>query len=108
MKSAAEPVGFAVFLGFIMLLSVLVEAVVSLDWAAVFIHVVLTLRRALGLFAPAVLSVNLLEELRVGFVASLPFGVRLRALLNATPVFILSHLTPRGLRSSGTAARRIG
>ena len=44
MKSAAEPVGLAVFLGFVMLLAIFTQAMVSANRAAVFVGVVLSLR----------------------------------------------------------------
>src|SRR3954470_15341983 len=53
MKSAAEPVGFAVFFGFVMLLAVFREAVMAGDRTVG----ILGLRRTLRLFASAVLAV---------------------------------------------------
>src|SRR5438128_142051 len=49
MKSAAEPVGFAVFFGFVMLLSIFMQPVVARNEPAVLVDVVLPLGRALGL-----------------------------------------------------------
>jgi len=98
MKSAAEPVGFAVFFGFIVLLSIFTQPVVPLNRAAVFVNVVLALtlilRRTLGLLAATVLSVNLLEELRMSPVAVLSFRVRLGALLFAVVLLRFGHHFP--------------
>src|ERR1700755_666866 len=58
MKSAAEPVGLAVFLGFVMLLSIFLESVAAFDRAAVDVCVVLPLRCAFGFLAAAVLPMD--------------------------------------------------
>jgi hypothetical protein len=95
MKSAAEPVGFAVFLGFVMLFPVFVEPVMALNRTAVRIDVVLFLRllwRALRFLASTMLAVQPFDELRVGFFAVLTFGVLLRTLLGA--VLRLRHVPP--------------
>src|SRR5581483_957098 len=95
MKSAADPVGFAVFFGFIVLLAVLRKAMVSRDRTPERVDVLVALRRALGLLAAAVLAVQRLDERRVGLVALLSFGVRLRTAL----VVVLWHAAPRGFES---------
>jgi len=79
MKSAAEPVGFAVPIGFVMLLSVLLKTMMSVDRTAVDVGVILILRGTLRLFAAAVLSMQTFDELGVGLVAVLSFGVILCA-----------------------------
>src|SRR6266536_5997079 len=86
MKSAAEPVGFAVFLGFVMLLTVLFKAMMSTDRSAELVEVVLTLGRSLRLFTSTMPPVKLLDEFRVRLVAVLTFGLFLRPLLFALSV----------------------
>jgi hypothetical protein len=88
MKSAAEPVGFAVFLGFVMLLAVLVEAMMSRRRSAEFVEVVLSLRCYLRFLASPVPSMKTLDEFSVRLVAVLTFRVLLRALLLA---FLVVH-----------------
>jgi hypothetical protein len=80
MKSAAEPVGFAVPVGIVMLLSVLLQTMMSLNGPAVDIGIVLVLWRTLRLLATAVLFVQVFDERGVGLLAVLSFGVILCAL----------------------------
>jgi hypothetical protein len=80
MKSAAEPVGFAVSLGFVMLLSVLLQTMMSWNGPAVDVGIVLVLWRTLRFLATAVLSVQVLDERGVGLVAVFSFSVILCAL----------------------------
>jgi len=84
MKSAAEPVGFAVLFGFVMLLAVFGEPVMSSDRQIR----VLGLWRALRFFAATVLSVQVVNKRRVRGVAMLSFGVFLWPRLLA---FVLCH-----------------
>ena len=93
MKSAAEPVGFAVFLGFIVLFPVFAQSVVPLDRLAERVDIVLTLRRALGFLTSTMLAVQPFDEGRVRLVAVLAFGVILPALLMTVPRFC--HVRPR-------------
>jgi hypothetical protein len=90
MKSAAEPVGFAVLLGFVMLLAILVEAMMPGDRFA-FLRLDLV---------PIALQV--LEERLMSLVAVSAFDVRLLSR------FVVRHLYLSSVMSSGTAARRPG
>jgi hypothetical protein len=65
MKSAAEPVGFAVFVGFVMLLPVLGEPVMSRNGATA----ILVLGRSFGFLAAAVPAVQAFDERGVCFCA---------------------------------------
>ena len=95
MKSAAEPVGFAVFLGFVMLLAILMEPVVARDRL-----VGVLLWRALGFFAAAMPAVQAFDELGVCLVAVLSLRVVLRPLL---PSFRICHVHPRWMVASDIA-----
>jgi len=106
MKSVAEPVGFAVSVRFVMLLSVFAQAMVPLDGLTVYVGVVLILWRPLRFLAAAVFSVQAFDERSVSLVAVLSFGVILCALLIA--VVWLCHLIPLEALSNGTADRRFG
>src|SRR6476660_8783721 len=100
MKSAAEPVGFAVFFGFVMLLAIFGEPVISGDGKVG----ILGLGRALRFLASAVLPVQVVDERRMGGVAVLAFGVFLRPLLLS--VVARHHCSP--WKSSGTTLSRSG
>src|SRR6185437_5586756 len=108
MKSAAEPVGFAVLFGFVVLLTVFLQAVTSGNRAAVCVHAVAALGRAFGFFAAAMLAMQSFDERGVRLVAMSGFVVRLSALLLTVA---LSHLAlaraeERSIEPTGTAARR--
>src|SRR5215208_3223694 len=105
MKSAAEPVGLAVFLGFIMLLAILVEPVMALDRASVLVDVVLPLRCAFGFLASAVLPVQAFDERRMALLAMLSFGVLLRSLLDAVLRLRHESLAVDVERNRGLAVR---
>ena len=105
MKSAAEPVGLAVLFGFVMLLAVFPETMVAANRAPIDVGVVLPLRRAFGVLATVMFSVEIVDKRLVRFVAVLIFRAIRRALL----------IVARGFRhvllpneSSGTARLRTG
>jgi len=80
MKSAAEPVEFAVFLGFIVLFAILVKTMMSRLVASEFVGVAGLVRVRLHFAAFVVaelLVMQIFEERRVGFVALAILGVRL-------------------------------
>src|SRR6185437_8301432 len=81
MKSAAEPVGFAVLFGFVVLLTIFLEAVATWNGPAVCVDAVAALRRAFGFFAAAMFAVQPVDERGVRLVAMSRFVVRLGALL---------------------------
>jgi hypothetical protein len=105
MKSVAEPVGFAVSVRFVMLLSVFAQAMVPLHGLTVYVGVVLILWRPLRFLAAAVFSVQAFDERRVSLVAVLSFGVILWALSDRR--LGLPFDSSRAL-SNGTADRRFG
>ena len=86
MKSAAEPVTFAVLFGFVMLLAVFVEPVVARDGAVR----VLGLGRSFGLFATAMSAMTALDEGRMRLVPVTPFDWN--AVLIAVGLMIFCHL----------------
>jgi hypothetical protein len=90
MKSAAEPVGFAVFLGFVMLLAVFLKAMMTRGVPA-FLRL-----DSVGI------ALQVVEERLMSLVAVPPFDVRLLARL------VVRHLYLSSVMSSGTAARRPG
>jgi len=79
MKSAAEPVGFAVLVGFVMLFSVFLKTMTSSNWPAVHVGIVLVLWRTLRFLTTAVLSVQVFDKRGVGLVAVFSFSVILCA-----------------------------
>src|SRR5689334_294276 len=85
MKSAAEPVGFAVFFGFVMLLAILGEPVMPGNGKLG----ILGLGRALGFLAATMFSVQAVNKRRMCGVAVLAFRVFLRSLLLS--VFVRHH-----------------
>jgi hypothetical protein len=91
MKSAAEPVGFAVFLGFVMLLAVFRKPVMPGD----FMVGIFSLGFALRLLASAMFPVQIVDERRVRGVAMLALGVFLRPWL--LPFFALRHHCSLGI-----------
>jgi hypothetical protein len=89
-ESAAQPVAFTVLLGFIVLLSIFTETVVSDDGASGGIDVGFFRRGSIGRVALSGFMVQCFNERCMGFLAVLSFGVRLLALLLSVT---LSHET---------------
>src|ERR1051325_10256076 len=89
MKSAAEPVGFAVLFGFIVLLAVLIETVVSGDRPIS----VVGLSRALSSLALGLRALQVLDERCVGLVSVPALDVGLVVLL-----VVLRHRCPPGVK----------
>jgi hypothetical protein len=90
MKSAAEPVGFTVLFGWVVLLAVFGEAVPAGLGLAELIEVVRALRRGL-LVRVGMTPLQVLDDRRVCLIAVLAFRVRLRAL---RPIVLLRHRSP--------------
>src|SRR6185312_6053765 len=110
MKSAAEPVGFAILFGFVVLLTVFLQAVTSGNRAAVRVDAVAALGRAFGFFAAAMLAMQPFDERGVRLVAVSRFVVRLSALLLTVALshVALARAEERSMEPTGTAARRSG